>query len=373
MRVLIAPDKFKGSLSAVDVAAALAAGLRQGAPTLELRSIPLADGGEGTAAILREAVGGSFVDVDAHDAIGRPIRARYVIAQRDKQRTAYIDMSEASGLWRIDVDDRDPLRASTFGTGELLRHAIVESGADVVVMGLGGSATSDGGLGVARALGYAFVDVDGAAIDVPAQLRSLDHIEPPAAPWWREGVRVVVASDVRNPLLGPRGATEIYGPQKGLTQASDRAALEAALERFADVVAAFCGIDHRETPGAGAAGGLGFGLLSFVGAELRSGFHVVAAAVQLEAAVAWADVVVTGEGHLDAQTLEGKTAFGVATLARKLGRKTVAFAGGVDVDVLPDLLRVFDAVIELEGDHAQRMAGARDLLTTSAERFARTL
>jgi glycerate kinase len=372
MRVLIAPDKFKGSLDAVDVAAALAAGFASarpsGAPAIEVRSIPLADGGEGTAEALRDVVGGVFVDGNAHDAIGRPIRARYLRAERK----AFIDMSEASGLGRITVDDRDPLRATTLGTGELLQHAI-DHGVDDIVIGLGGSATNDGGLGLARALGYGFVDDDGDAILHPADLPSLARIVPPASPWWPASVRVIAASDVRNPLLGPRGATAVYGPQKGLSDANDRERIEDGLKRFADVVAAFCGIDHREAPGAGAAGGLGFGLLSFVNAELRSGFDVVAEAVQLEDAIAWCDLVITGEGRLDAQTLEGKTAFGVATLARKHGKQTVAFAGGVDVDVLPLLLGVFSAVIELEGDQAVRMARAAELLRAAADRFARSL
>ncbi len=380
MRLLIAPDKFKGSLDAVDVAAALAAGWRAGwSDVLEVRTLAVADGGEGTAAAIADAVGALWVSCAGHDALGRPITARYaLLPQGSSPRSAIIDASDSCGLMRIEPALRDPLRASTFGTGEVLRHALVDSGADRIVLGIGGSATNDGGSGLARALGYAFVDANGAEVPPgPAGLRSLARIEEPEPPCWPESCRVVVACDVRIPLLGSRGATVLFGPQKGLTQAADRSEAEAGLQRFADVVAATFGIDVRAVPGAGAGGGLAFGLLSLLGAraEIRSGFDVVAEALDLEAAVAWSDLVLTGEGRLDAQSLEGKAPCSVAALARRRGKRVVAFAGSIDVDAAPALAAVFDELNELRAvdptlSQTECMARAAELLCLCATQAA---
>ena len=375
MRLLIAPDKFKGSLSALDVATAIEDGWWAGSGALlEVRRIPMADGGEGTSAVIRASVGGVVVECAAHDALGRPLTATYVLAtDPDGRRLAVIDMSEASGLQRIDPEERRPLRSSTRGTGELLRHAVVDSGADVVIVGLGGSATNDGGAGLATALGYGFVDDDGGALGPgPAELVRLARI---TAPLSLPSAQIIGGVDVRSTLLGPTGATAVFGPQKGLVTSADQELAEAGLRRLADVVAATFGVDHAKTPGAGAAGGLGFGLLAFCGAELRPGFDVVAEAVHLEEAIQWCDVVVTGEGCLDAQTLQGKAPLGVAALARKLGKPVIVFAGQIDPSARPALQPWFHELIELRSVDASvsvstSMTRAAELLREGARRAA---
>jgi glycerate kinase len=320
VRVLIAPDKFKGSLGARSVAENVAAGLRDVAPSVEIDVAPIADGGEGTAESICAARDGKWVTCGAHDALGREIAARY--AWLATTETAVLDMSEAAGISRLLPDQRDPLHATTFGVGEMILDA-AKRGAREIIIGLGGSATNDGGFGLARALGFGFVDADNERISAPGDLSKLARIamsEKFRLP------KIVAATDVRNPLLGENGATSIFGPQKGAA-AGQVKILEAALTRLADVVARELGHDFRDRPGAGAAGGLGFGLMSFCKAEVRSGFDVVADAIQLREKIARADLVITGEGRLDAQTLEGKGPAGVAKLARSLNKRVCAVVG----------------------------------------------
>jgi glycerate kinase len=320
MRVLIAPDKFKGTLDAAAAADAIAEGVREACPNAEIDRAPMADGGEGTVAALVDACGGRWVEVTTSDAMGAPIQARYAMLA---DGTAAIELAEASGLWRIGPDRRDPLRASTLGTGELLRHALQAAPKQVWIC-IGGSATNDGGAGIAAALGARFLDQTGSPIHpLPCALESLARIDSSGVPILPP---ITVLCDVRNPLLGPDGASRIYGPQKGAGPAAIDT-LERTLTRFADVCGPHFGYDHRTTPGAGAAGGAGFGLLTFGAASLRPGFEVVAAATDLEARIAAADIVITGEGALDAQTDSGKAPAGVAAMAAKLGRLTYAITG----------------------------------------------
>ena len=354
MNFLIAPDKFKGSLTAVQAAAAIRRGVERAAPDARCREMPIADGGEGTAEALLAATGGEWITTSAHDCLGRPVEASYAWLPGG---VAAIDMSNASGLWRVAANERDILRASTFGTGELVLHA-ARRGAREIFVGLGGSATNDGGLGLAAALGWRFVAADGTDLPpLPVHLPGLARIVPPADA--AALPPVVAMCDVGNPLLGPGGATWTYGCQKGGDDTT-LPALEAALTRLAEVKARDGGRDHRDTPGAGAAGGLGFGLLAFCGAELRSGFETVAEAIGLWAAVAESDLVLTGEGSLDTQTLHGKGPAGVARLARGLGKPVLAFGGQV---LSPEaLLETFDGVFALrEGsitlEEAIRRAG----------------
>ena len=323
-RVLIAPDKFKGSLSAREVANHIAAGLRDRLPNATIDMIPIADGGEGTADVIRESCGGEWVNCAAHDALGRPIQARYLWLP--DRATAMIEMSAAAGGWRIAPDERDLPSANTSGVGEMMLNAI-DLGATEIILGLGGSATNDGGFGLARALGFCFLNRDSVELTGRvSDLRGLAHIVPP------RGLvlpRITGAVDVSNPLLGERGATRIFGAQKGAGP-EQLAQLEDALARLADVVARDLGSDFREASGAGAAGGLGFGLMSFCGARLRSGFDLIAEMLDLEKAIQRADFVVTGEGRLDHQTLEGKAPAGVARLARKMGKRVFAIVGCAD-------------------------------------------
>jgi glycerate kinase len=335
MRILVAPDKFKGSIPAGAAAEAIAAGWRRACPDDELELAPIADGGEGFAETLCGALGGEWIAREVLDPIGRPVTARYVwIATR---RLAVIDMSEASGLWRLTPEERAPLRATTYGTGQLMRDAAAR-GAQKIIIGLGGSATTDGGIGMAAALGYATLTTDGEELEpIPEKLSSLTRINTEEA---IDLPKIVAACDVQNPLLGPRGAARVFGPQKG-ADARTMEVLENALESLADVVTSDLGCDFRHEPGAGAAGGIGFGLMSFCGAKMRSGFDVVAEVLGLAGRIAASDLVITGEGRLDDQTLDGKGPAGVAALARQHGKPVLAFAGSVSADAALD--EIFDA------------------------------
>ena len=337
-RILIAPDKFKGSLTALAAADAIARGIKAACPEAKLVSRPIADGGEGTAEALGAALGGSWITVPATDPLGRPIAARYAWL---KDEVAVIDMSEASGLGRLTTAERDPLHASTFGTGQLIADAI-HRGARKILVGLGGSATNDGGSGMAEALGYAFFDHHGGRLKaLPANLADLARIQAPDAPLQ---ATIIGLCDVQNPLTGERGASRTYGPQKGADPRMVQQ-LDGDLAHLADIVARDLRCDFRATPGAGAAGGLGFGLLSFCGAELRPGFETLAETLQLEKEIAASDLIITGEGRIDAQTLEGKGPAGVAALARKHGKPVIAFAGTVADD--PRIAAVFDRVFAI--------------------------
>ena len=368
MRILIAPEKVKGSLKAGEVAARIADGLREVRSDAEIEIQTVADGGEGTADLIREACGGEWITCAAHDALGRAIEARYVWLS--ESATAVVEMSEAAGVWRIAAQERDPIRANTFGVGEMLRDATQREAKEIII-GLGGSATNDGGSGMARALGFRFLNKGGGELTGPVtDLRDLERISSPGdfiLP------RVTAATDVLNPLLGQRGATRTFGPQKGATP-DQLVLLEKALTRLADVVARDLGCDFREMPGAGAAGGLGFGLMSFCGATVRPGFDLVAEMVDFEAAVRRADVVITGEGSLDEQTLEGKAPAGVARLARKLGKRVFAIVGcAAEGGTSRDL---FDGVLVLATPPITReesMARTAELLQERARELAQMM
>lgn len=336
MHVLLACDKFKGSLGAVEACEAVRAGLPAG---WEGDVCPIADGGEGFIDAMLAGSGGERVTVACRDALGRPVEAEYGIYRSSGGETvAVIEMSAASGMWRIAPGERQPFLSSTFGTGELIRHAVEVSKAERIYVGIGGSATNDGGAGMAEALGIEFFDEAGRSLlGDPGDLLSLHSI--------RETGRIalpaiVAACDVDHPMTGPRGASAIFGPQKG-AEPDDIEALDAALTLLAEVSGAR---ELAARPGAGAAGGLGFGLLRFAGASLVPGFDLVAEALRLPERIAAADLVITGEGSLDAQTLGGKGPAGVAALARAAGVPVVAVAGRVE-DCAAEL---FDAALSLE-------------------------
>jgi glycerate kinase len=323
-RALIACDKFKGSLSAIDACLAVQRGLGEA----WLSDIcPIADGGEGFVDTMITALHGETITAPAHDALGRGISAEYGIARRGGQTIAIIEMAAASGMWRIDPLERDVMRASTFGTGELMRHAIENHQIDQIIVGLGGSATNDGGTGMAAALGVRFFDADDHLLDpVPESLQRVtrvDFSQRIALP------SVQVACDVENPLCGERGASAIYGPQKGASP-SQVEELDRWLSHLTQVTDADV---PAHTPGAGAAGGLGFGLLTFAGAHLVSGFSLVAQVCDLQQRIAAADLVITGEGSLDAQSLSGKGPVGIARLCRAMGVPCVAVAGACSEEI----------------------------------------
>jgi glycerate kinase len=364
MHILIAPDKFKGSLSAREVAENIALGLRDVLRDAKIDIVPMADGGEGTAEVICDALGGSWLKCKAHDPLGREIDARYAwIADR---KLAVLEMSEAAGMRRLSESERDPVRATTFGVGEMILNA-AQYGAREMIIGLGGSATNDGGFGMARALGFRF------DYEHERKVTFLLHLTKIAKPKDFILPKIIAAADVRNPLLGENGATRVFGPQKGAVDDKiDN--LERALAKLADVVSKEFGVDYRDEPGAGAAGGLGFGLMSFCGARIRQGFDVVAEAVRLESKMKDVDLVITGEGSLDRQTLEGKTPMGVAQLARKLGKRIFAIAGRTDKN--RQVRELFDEVYELSEPGMSEMENikrAAELLRERAQELAKAL
>ena len=368
VRILIAPDKFKGSLSAPAAAEAIARGLRTVWPDAQFDLSPIADGGEGFAESLAAALGAEWVKVASEDAIGRSIEARY--AWLPGEHLAILEMSEASGLHRIALHERAPLRADTFGTGLLIAHAIAR-GAKRILVGLGGSATTDGGAGMARALGFRFLDREGQELSTtPEKLASLAHIEPPMTLRLPE---IFAACDVQNPLLGERGAARVYGPQKG-ADASAVEMLEGILSRLATRCAADLGCDHRDVSGAGAAGGLGFGLLTFCGAKIRPGFDMIAETLHLGDRIAAADLVITGEGRIDDQTLDGKGPAGVAALARQAGKPVIGFGGSITATA--EDAGIFDALIPIADrplDISETMRDAASLLERASRRAAQLI
>ena len=366
MKILVAPDKFKGSLSAVDAVAAIARGWRAVFPEAEIEAAPIADGGEGFAEALCVALGGEWIRRAARDPIGRDVEARY--AWIEKEKLAVIEMSEASGLWRLQTDELAPLRANTFGTGQLIRDA-AERGAKTILVGLGGSATTDGGIGMAAALGYETLGSDGGKLEpIPENLSALARIVTDGAVAFPE---IIAACDVQNPLLGPRGTARVFAPQKG-ADARTVEALERHLTNLAGAVAADLGCDFRDTPGAGAAGGIGFGLLSFCGAKMRGGFDLVAEVLRIEERIAACDLVITGEGRLDTQTLEGKGPAGIAALARQHGKPVLAFAGSIaDDHRVADLFTATFPIIDEPVSLAGAMARGAEFLERAATRAAR--
>lgn len=368
MRVVVAPDKFKGSLTAREVADRVAAGIAAVVGEVDVVRVPVADGGDGTvdAAL---AAGYARVPVTAQGPTGEPVDTAFAV----RDGTAVVEMADVSGLRLLAPDRLAPRTASSYGTGEVVRAAI-EHGCHTVVLGIGGSASTDGGAGMLTALGARLHDTTGADLAPGggplADLERLDlsGLHPGVA-----RTRVVVACDVDNPLLGPHGAAAVYGPQKG-ADADDVAALDAALRRWADVVEEAAGRPGvRERAGAGAAGGVGFAALAVLDAELRPGIELVLDLVRFADRLPGADLVVTGEGSLDEQTLHGKAPAGVAAAAGRAGVPVVAVAGRLALD--PDRLRAAGieaayALTDIEPDLARSMAEAGPLLERLATRLA---
>jgi glycerate kinase len=359
--VLFAPDSFKGSLTSVQVARSLAAGWNRARPDDTTLLCPLADGGEGTLEAIAAAGGWTWQQADVHDPLDRPIQARWL--QSADGATAVIEMAEASGLSRVRPEDRDAMAASSVGTGEAIRAA-VEAGATSLVLGIGGSATTDGGAGLLRGLG-ALADRDGASV-------ALDPIDPRLAT-----IDIAVACDVSNPLLGPNGAAAVYGPQKGATPA-DVVELDRRLAFFGDALEAAAGRRVRDTPGAGAAGGVGFALLAiaarFRSFALRPGVDLLMEATDFDARLRTADLVVTGEGRIDAQTAFGKTALGVARRAADAGVPCIAVGGGVEpegIAALASVGAVAVPVTERPQSVEAAMAAGTEPLERCGERMAR--
>ncbi|CAL9395176.1 Glycerate 3-kinase [Streptomyces sp. enrichment culture] len=371
-RVLVAADKFKGSLTAVEVARRVTAGLRRVVPDLAVAALPVADGGDGTVAAA-VAAGFERREVRVAGPLGDEVTAAYAL----REGTAVVEMAEASGLQRLPEGVLAPLTSSTYGSGELLRAAL-DAGARTIVFGVGGSATTDGGAGMLAALGARFLDGDGEPVApgggglaglASADLSGLD-------PRLSE-VELVLASDVDNPLTGPKGAPAVYGPQKGATP-DDVTALDAALAHFAKVLEGTEGVgaraaEYAASPGAGAAGGIGFGAM-LLGARFRPGIEVMLDVLGFAPALERADLVITGEGSLDEQTLHGKAPAGVAAAARAAGKEVVAVCGRLAL--APEVLgragiRRAYPLTDVEPDVAKCIADAGPILERVAESIAR--
>lgn len=308
MKIIIAMDSFKGSLSSMDVVNSVAKGIRKVLPEAELVTLPIADGGEGTVDTFLSAMGGRKYQVSVSDPIGRTTAATYCVLP---DGTAVIEMAQASGLTLLKEDELDPLRTSTYGTGELISHAL-DQGCRRFIVGIGGSATNDGGAGMAQALGVQLFDRQGNILPPGgAALAYLDKIDCSKKDSRLSESTFMVACDVTNPLCGPQGAAAVYGPQKGANK-EDIAILDDALMHYAHILNTQLGIDIALRPGAGAAGGLGAGLMAFCGAKVAPGIQTILDAVKFESLLENADLVITGEGRIDAQSFCGKVPFGVA-------------------------------------------------------------
>ncbi len=328
-KIVIACDKYKGNLSALEVCNIIKEAILQTGKDIEIVVNPIADGGEGTVDTLIESYKGMMIQIPVSDPLGNEINAKFGIIDNT---TAIIEMSAASGLYLVPEFQRNPMNTTTFGTGELISAAI-QMGCSKIIIGIGGSATNDGGMGMAQALGVKFYDKKGDIISGHGgkQLLALDRIDVSGLDHAVEGISFFAACDVDNPLYGPRGAAFVYGPQKGADSEMVKE-LDAGLENFANVVKKDLMIDVSELKGGGAAGGLGAGLFIFLGASLRRGAELIIEATKLEEKIIGADLIITGEGAMDNQTFYGKSAYGVAILAEKYNIPVITINGSVNVD-----------------------------------------
>lgn len=329
MKVVIAIDSFKGSLTSMEAGYAAKEGVSAAMPEAEIIVKPLADGGEGTVDAMIEGLGGKRTDVTVTGPLGKPVSAYYGYIKEN--RMAIMEMASAAGIILVKENEKDPMTASTYGVGEMIRDAI-KRGCRNFIIGIGGSATNDGGIGMLKALGYEFLDADGRDAGKGAQALSkivsvrTDNICPELSE-----CRFQISCDVDNPLCGKNGATYIYGPQKGVTEEM-KEPLDQAMANYANVTSHILGKDNSHTRGAGAAGGMGYAFLSYLDAKLTPGIDLILESTGLEEVLKNADIVVTGEGRLDHQTAMGKAPVGVARAAKKYGAKVIAFAGSVTKD-----------------------------------------
>ena len=365
MKIVIAPDSYKESLSALEVAQAVASGFRQVFPDAEYVLVPVADGGEGTVDAMVAATGGRREAVAVSGPLGARVEAFYGLTGDGE--TAVIEMAAASGLALVPPAQRNPLRTSSRGTGELIRAAL-DAGARRFILGIGGSATNDGGAGMVQALGARLLDLEGRELDGSGgDLARLERIDVSALDPRLAECRIEVACDVDNPLTGARGASAVFGPQKGATPEMVQA-LDANLARLARIVGRDLGVAVDTVPGAGAAGGMGAAMLAFFGATLKPGIEIVTAAVDLDTHVRDADLVITGEGRIDFQTVHGKTPIGVARVAKRHGKPVIGIAGSLGAEVGVVHAHGIDAVFSVLGkpctlDEALRDAAANVQLT----------
>ena len=333
MKIVVAPDSFKGSLTAVEVSDAIEQGIREIFPEAEIKKIPMADGGDGTVQCLVNATGGKILKEKVTGPLGDEVWASYGIL--GDKKTAVIEMAEASGLTLVPENKRNPLITTTYGTGQLIKSALGQ-GCRKMIIGIGGSATNDGGAGMVQALGGILLDKGGEEIGFGGgELKKVFRINTKYLDKRLSETKVLIASDVSNPLCGPKGASRVYGPQKGATPEMIKK-LDESLAYFAEIIKRDLNKDIKDMPGAGAAGGLGAGLIAFLDAELRQGIEIIIEIVKLERAIQDADLVITGEGKIDSQTIYGKAPIGVAKIAKKYNVPVIAVAAiiGDDADIV---------------------------------------
>lgn len=375
MKIVIAPDSFKENLTSLEVASEIEAGLKRVWPDAEYVKVPMADGGEGTVQSLVDATGGQIITCEVTGPLGDKVQASYGLL--GDATIAVIEMAEASGLPLVPKDQRDPLRATTFGTGELIADAI-NRGVKEIIIGIGGSATNDAGAGFAQALGARFHNAGGVPITEPlggGRLAEVAAIDMTQANPGLNRVRISVACDVTNPLCGENGASHIYGKQKGATPEMIEQ-LDKNLEHFARIIKRDLFADIADEPGAGAGGGMGAGLMAFTNATLKRGVELVVSHTGLEKHLKGADLAITGEGRVDSQTAFGKTPSGVAAVARKLGVPVVAIGGGLADDAACVFAHGIDG-LETATPNAMPLEEAigksRQYLQDAAERVARLI
>jgi len=355
MNILIAPDKFKGTLTAIQVCRAIEEGLREWSNDIVLRTLPLADGGEGTLEAF-ESAGGKRVKAQVHDPLMRSISASFVLSANGK--TACIEMAKASGLWLLSPNEYDPMRTTTFGTGELIRKAL-EAGASEVLLGIGGSACNDAGTGMMAALGMKFLDEDGRELaPCGASLAKVARVDDSSLMSEARSAVTVALTDVTNPFYGPTGAAHTYGPQKGAT-AEMVFELDKGLRQVAEVVRRKSGIDLQGIAGTGAGGGIAGGAVAWMNATVRLGVEVIFESLQFDAALDWADVVISGEGKLDHTSLMGKVVNGVAEHSLTRNKPLILICGQVDGTISWKHATIFSLV-----DFAGRKAALEDAFTT---------
>lgn len=372
-RILIAPDKFRGSLEAAEVARAMARGVKRALPGAEVDCSGMADGGEGFVETMVEALGGRFEAVEVRGPLGHPVTARFGVV--NDGATAVLSMASASGLALLTPDMKNPLLTSTYGTGQLIRAAL-DLGVSRILIGIGGSATNDGGAGMATALGYRMIGAEGRELPLGGgALGRLERIDVARRDKRLDGVTIEVACDVSNPLCGPMGASAVYGPQKGATPGIVER-LDQGLENLARVIERDLGLAVRDIAGAGAAGGLGAGLLAFGGGRLRRGIDLVIDATRLRERMEAADLCLTGEGRIDHSSGYGKTVAGVARVARDLGKPCVALGGsvasGADAVLDQGVTAFFSILTEpMNLSHALDAESTRRRLARTAEQVCR--
>ncbi len=373
MKIVIAPDSFKDCLTSPDVAKFIEMGIRNVFPDASIKLVPLADGGEGTVVTLVTATNGKIFHKKVHDPLMREITAHFGVLGDGE--TAVIEMASASGIELLEKNERNPWKTTSYGTGELIKHALNKSCRKIII-GIGGSATNDAGTGMLQALGIQFLDANKREIEPGGgALKELASIKTDKLDQRLKQSKIIIASDVLNPLLGKTGASAVYGPQKGADTDMVRR-LEANLQHFADVVRQQQGVSVENIQGSGAAGGLGAGILAFLPSEIKPGFDIVKEVVELEKHMQGADLVITAEGKIDSQTAYGKTPAGVAGIAGKYNIPVIAFAGIVEDGINELYKKGFRAIIPITNkpmnlDESMKKAG--ELLIMAAEQSMRLI